>query len=72
MELPEFKMAELGPCAFWGSLLPFFFTFPLSLNLMRKTKSNLIRIICLINLVFNIQAGSPPPLYFLKVSWEEC
>lgn len=27
MELPEFKMAELGPCAFWGSLLPFFSLF---------------------------------------------
>lgn len=62
MELLEFKMAERcswvlrlfgGSCSLSHSL---------SLNLMHKTKFNLIRkIICLINLIFNIQAEALPP-----------
>lgn len=65
MELLEFTMAKLSsatfqvPGLFGGHSSIFHF---LSLNLMHKTKFNLIRrIICLINLIFNIQAGAFTP-----------
>ena len=65
MELLEFTMAKLSsatcqvPGLFGGHSLIFL---SLSLNLMHKTKFNLIRrIICPINLIFNIQAGAFTP-----------
>ena len=65
MELLEFTMAKLSsatfqvPGLFGGHSSIFHF---LSLNLMHKTKFNLIRrIVCLMNLIFNIQAGAFTP-----------
>ena len=65
-ELLEFKMAELssaaGSLGFLVATVPFLLSLSLSLNLMHKTKFNLIRrIICLINFIPNIQAGAFPP-----------
>lgn len=64
MELLEFKMAKLSSatCQVPGLFGGHSSIFSLSLNLMHKTKFNLIRrIICLINLIFNIQAGAFTP-----------
>lgn len=41
---------------------------PFSLNRMHRTKLNLIRrIMCLINLMFNIQAAAPPGIFIKDV-----